>query len=125
MFNEYHALLVRLGKEICRTKPDCSICPIKNIEKSIEYFCDSCSKELPHPKDRYVLDIKLYASPEIEISESDLKKDSREEIQKLLEETKDMDAKQLEEEVYVSYKLNLCKRCRDILNVRLKNKEFV
>ncbi len=31
LFNEYHALLVRLGKTICRSKPDCHICPLKNI----------------------------------------------------------------------------------------------
>lgn len=31
LFNEYHALIVRLGKDICKTKPDCSICPLRNI----------------------------------------------------------------------------------------------
>ncbi len=29
MFNEYHALLVRTGKEHCKPKPDCSKCPLK------------------------------------------------------------------------------------------------
>ncbi len=29
MFNEYHALLVRTGKEHCKPKPDCSECPLK------------------------------------------------------------------------------------------------
>ena len=30
LYNEYHALIVRLGKEICKkTKPKCEICPIK------------------------------------------------------------------------------------------------
>lgn len=30
LFNEYHALLVRLGKEIClKNKPKCDICPLK------------------------------------------------------------------------------------------------
>ncbi len=28
LFNEYHALLVRLGKEHCRKKPDCDECPL-------------------------------------------------------------------------------------------------
>lgn len=28
MFNEYHALLVRLGKEFCRPKPLCAACPL-------------------------------------------------------------------------------------------------
>jgi len=28
LFNEYHALIVELGKNICKTKPRCDICPI-------------------------------------------------------------------------------------------------
>ncbi len=32
LFNEFHALIVELGKSICKSKqPLCSICPIKNI----------------------------------------------------------------------------------------------
>ena len=38
---------------------------------------------------------------------------------------KDQDTKRLEEEVYTSYKLTICKQCRDIFNQRIKNKEFV
>jgi len=30
LFNEYHALLVELGKKICKTKPLCDKCPINN-----------------------------------------------------------------------------------------------
>ena len=30
LFNEYHALLVELGKNICRKKPLCEKCPINN-----------------------------------------------------------------------------------------------
>lgn len=30
LFNEYHALIVRLGKEVClKNKPKCEICPLK------------------------------------------------------------------------------------------------
>lgn len=28
LYNEYHALIVRLGKEHCKTKPVCSLCPV-------------------------------------------------------------------------------------------------
>ncbi len=28
IYNEYHALIVRLGKDICKTKPLCSKCPL-------------------------------------------------------------------------------------------------
>lgn len=31
LYNEYHALIVRLGKEFCRKEPDCESCPLGNI----------------------------------------------------------------------------------------------
>jgi endonuclease-3 related protein len=33
LFNEYHALLVHLGKRVCKKIPRCDICPIKGIEQ--------------------------------------------------------------------------------------------
>lgn len=32
IYNEYHALIVRLGKEHCRKKPRCGSCPIKSVK---------------------------------------------------------------------------------------------
>ena len=31
LFNEYHALFVRLGKEICRPTPKCPLCPLNHL----------------------------------------------------------------------------------------------
>jgi endonuclease-3 related protein len=31
LFNEYHALLVKLGKDVCRKKPLCQGCCLKEI----------------------------------------------------------------------------------------------
>jgi len=31
LFNEYHALIVRLCKELCKSKPDCKECPLYDI----------------------------------------------------------------------------------------------
>ena len=31
LFNEYHALLVKLGKDVCRKKPLCRACPVSQI----------------------------------------------------------------------------------------------
>lgn len=31
VYNEYHALIVKVGKELCRKGPKCSLCPLKNI----------------------------------------------------------------------------------------------
>jgi endonuclease-3 related protein len=36
MFNEYHALLVRVGKEFCRPKARCSGCPLEKLPHNIE-----------------------------------------------------------------------------------------
>lgn len=33
LFNEYHALLVVLGKELCQTHPKCHLCPLRSIGK--------------------------------------------------------------------------------------------
>ncbi|MFH1857216.1 MAG: endonuclease III domain-containing protein [Candidatus Omnitrophota bacterium] len=33
LFNEYHALIVRLGKEYCKTKPKCDRCPLKGVNE--------------------------------------------------------------------------------------------
>jgi len=40
LFNEYHALLVRLGKEFCRPKARCSLCPLEKLPHTFnsEYF---------------------------------------------------------------------------------------
>ena len=35
MFNEYHALIVRLAKEHCKARPNCDSCPLGDLEGSI------------------------------------------------------------------------------------------
>ncbi len=36
LFNEYHALLVRLGKEFCKPKPNCCGCPLEKLPHTID-----------------------------------------------------------------------------------------
>ena len=40
LFNEYHALLVRVGKEFCKPKAKCPSCPLEKLPHTIdiEYF---------------------------------------------------------------------------------------
>lgn len=40
LFNEYHALLVRTGKEFCKTKARCDGCPLEELPHTLdfEYF---------------------------------------------------------------------------------------
>jgi endonuclease III related protein len=35
LFNEYHALLVHLGKMVCKKTPRCDICPLKGMEHRV------------------------------------------------------------------------------------------
>ena len=35
-FNEYHALIVRLGKEFCKSQPLCEQCPLNDLNYSLE-----------------------------------------------------------------------------------------
>ena len=37
MFNEYHALIVKLGKNYCRTKPLCQKCPLRLLLKLVSF----------------------------------------------------------------------------------------
>jgi endonuclease-3 related protein len=36
LFNEYHALLVRVGKEFCKPKARCPGCPLENLPHTLE-----------------------------------------------------------------------------------------
>ena len=38
LFNEYHALLVYLGKTVCKKIPRCDICPLLSIEEGLEIW---------------------------------------------------------------------------------------
>jgi endonuclease-3 related protein len=39
LYNEYHALIVRLGKETCRSAPRCRDCPLNNGRTGSDYTC--------------------------------------------------------------------------------------
>ena len=38
MFNEYHGLLVSLGKEFCKPKPKCDDCPLNKLPHTLDFF---------------------------------------------------------------------------------------
>jgi len=52
MFNEYHALIVRLGKDYCRPKPACEECPLNNVRYSLTHRCRWCFRVLLKPERR-------------------------------------------------------------------------
>jgi len=52
LFNEYHALIVRLGKEFCRPRPQCRHCCLRDFHYSLTAKCCSCHRALPVKRDR-------------------------------------------------------------------------
>lgn len=53
MFNEYHALIVKLGKDYCRTKPKCELCPLKNIRYDRTSRCSQCFRAFLKEEKKY------------------------------------------------------------------------
>ncbi|MBI5149979.1 MAG: endonuclease III domain-containing protein [Candidatus Omnitrophica bacterium] len=44
MFNEYHALIVALGKNYCKPNPSCDRCPLNRTQYSLTFKCGSCHR---------------------------------------------------------------------------------
>jgi endonuclease-3 related protein len=44
LFNEYHALIVRLGKNFCKPTPKCEECVLKKISYNLKDKCPSCHR---------------------------------------------------------------------------------
>ena len=91
---------------------------------SEQYTCEGCSRELKKGR-RYCLKMQIFAAPEVVLEREDLAKDLQEEVRCLNEAAQAMDAKDLEEQVYICYDLSLCRRCRDAFVKRIKLKEFI
>jgi endonuclease-3 related protein len=54
IFNEYHALIVRLGKEYCKPKPLCGQCLLNNFHYSLTRKCGKCHRALLKTNDRKI-----------------------------------------------------------------------
>ncbi|MGE0267978.1 MAG: endonuclease III domain-containing protein [Candidatus Omnitrophota bacterium] len=42
VYNEYHALIVRIGKDYCKPRPACEQCPLRDIRYSLKKRCGKC-----------------------------------------------------------------------------------
>ena len=45
-FNEYHALIVRVGKDFCKPTPRCEECPLKDFHRASRRACPKCHRFL-------------------------------------------------------------------------------
>lgn len=80
----------------------------------LHFSCDLCGQELHAGEDlRYVVKMEVYAAYDpLEITEEDLDQDHMEEISKLLDQMENMDAQDLEDDVFKSFRFDLCPDCR-------------
>jgi len=51
-YNEFHALFVRLGAEICKPHPSCEQCPLNDFHYSIKRRCPQCYRHLSRSTER-------------------------------------------------------------------------
>jgi len=76
----------------------------------IHFTCDLCGKTLLADEDtRYVVKVEVYAAYDpMEITGEDLREDRADEVEDLLERMESMDAEELEDQVYKSFRFDLC-----------------
>ncbi len=77
------------------------------------YTCDRCGARIERDDLRYVLKMSIFAAYDtLKIGLADLAEDYEEEIKKIVEEMKNMDPKQLEEDVFKELNFDLCRPCQ-------------
>jgi hypothetical protein len=72
-----------------------------------------CGARIERNELRYVLQMSLFAAYDtLQIELTDLQKDYEDEIRDLVEKMREMDPKELEEDVVKQYSFDLCRRCQ-------------
>ena len=75
--------------------------------------CDICGTRIERNELRYVLKMSIFAAYDrLQIELADLQKDYEEEIRKLVEKMKQMNPKELEEDVFKQFSFDLCRKCQ-------------
>ncbi len=90
-----------------------------------EFTCDGCGRKIRKKHACWSLKIQLYAASEVEIDDDDLRADHQKAMEEINEQVSSLDAKKLEEDVYICYDLRVCRQCRDKFSQRVKCKEFI
>jgi Asp-tRNA(Asn)/Glu-tRNA(Gln) amidotransferase C subunit len=83
--------------------------------------CDNCGRVVPKEETIYEIKIELYAkAEELEIDEEDLEEDHMAEIEAIIEALENVDVEEVTDQVYESYKFDLCPQCRENFHSKLK-----
>lgn len=79
----------------------------------ITHICDRCYRPLPKGTPRYVVNIQVTAAVEpLEITEEDLQKDTRAEVQEALAAAAEQSEAEAMRDVHVELHYDLCRKCQ-------------
>jgi len=79
----------------------------------IHFTCDMCGKPLLTDEDvRYVVKVEVYAAYDpLEVTEDDLDENHLGAMSEIIEQMEGMDSDELEDQVYKSFRFDLCPAC--------------
>jgi hypothetical protein len=87
--------------------------PNTPMSNPVTHLCDRCGQPMEKGQLRYTVKIQVFAAyDELEISGKDLLKDHRKEIERLIEQTRNLTEEELMREVYVEMQFDLCRACQ-------------
>jgi hypothetical protein len=79
----------------------------------ITHICDRCGRPLEQGQLRYIARIEVLAAADpLEITLDDLLRDSRREMDALLEQCEQLTEEELMRDVYVKFVFDLCRTCQ-------------
>jgi len=79
----------------------------------ITHICDRCGRPLEQGQLRYIARIEVVAAADpLEITIDDLLRDTRREMDALLEQCEHLTEEQLMRDVYVKFEFDLCRACQ-------------
>ena len=79
----------------------------------ISHICDRCGRPLEQGQLRYIARIEVLAAADpLEITLDDLLRDSRREMDALLEQCERLTEEELMRDVYVKFEFDLCRACQ-------------
>lgn len=85
--------------------------------------CENCGRAVPPEELLYEIRIDIYAKGgPVVIDPADLEKDHLDEMKKLIARMENMNVEELTDQVWESYRFDLCMKCREEFHARLKLK---
>ncbi len=79
----------------------------------ITHICDRCGRPIEKGQLRYLARIEVFAAADLlEVTLEDLRRDTRREMEALLEQCEQLTEEELMRDVYVKLEFDLCRACQ-------------